>query len=49
MNRKYTTKEYREVVDILRQNFSDVAITTDVMVGFPGETDQEFQASLQFC
>ncbi len=48
MNRKYTTKEYREVVNLLRQNFSDVAITTDVMVGFPGETDQEYKASLQF-
>ncbi|MDK2933357.1 MAG: threonylcarbamoyladenosine tRNA methylthiotransferase MtaB [Clostridiales bacterium] len=48
MNRKYTTAEYRKVVRRLRENFPDVAITTDVMVGFPGETQEEFEKSRQF-
>lgn len=48
MNRRYTAQEYRERCEILRENFSDPALTTDVMVGFPGETEDEFQASYQF-
>jgi len=36
MNRKYTTKEYLRSVELLRENLKDVAVTTDVMVGFPG-------------
>ncbi|HEX3029852.1 MAG TPA: tRNA (N(6)-L-threonylcarbamoyladenosine(37)-C(2))-methylthiotransferase MtaB [Clostridia bacterium] len=48
MNRKYTTGEYKKVVEALRSNFADVAITTDVMVGFPGETEQEFQETFNF-
>ncbi len=48
MNRKYTTAEYTEVVKNLKNNFKDVAITTDIMVGFPGETHKDFEDSLRF-
>jgi len=48
MNRKYTTNEYRRGVELLRKNIKDVAITTDVMVGFPGETDAEFEETYKF-
>lgn len=42
MNRKYTTKQFRESVEALRKAFKNPAITTDVIVGFPGETEEEF-------
>ncbi len=48
MNRKYTTDEYRKVVRLLRENVKDVAFTTDIMVGFPGETGEEFEATFKF-
>jgi len=48
MNRGYTTKEYEKCVDYIRENFSNASITTDVMVGFPGETDANFKESLDF-
>lgn len=48
MNRHYTTSEYKSVVENLRSNFDNCAITTDIMVGFPGETQKEFTQSLQF-
>ena len=48
MNRHYTTAQYKEVVDGLRKAFPDVAITTDIMVGFAGETDEEFNQTVQF-
>ena len=48
MNRHYTTDEYRTIVNNLRKEFKDCSITTDVMVGFAGETDDEFEKSLDF-
>lgn len=48
MNRKYTTAQYTEIVDGIRSAYPDAAITTDIMVGFPGETDAEFEQSLGF-
>lgn len=49
MNRHYTTDEYRKIVHDLRAAFPNCAITTDIMVGFAGETEEEFQASLEFA
>ena len=48
MNRKYTTEEFRKVVEILRKYFKDVNLTTDIIVGFPGETDEEFDSTYKF-
>lgn len=49
MNRKYTTYEYRKSVALLKEYIPDVAITTDIMVGFPGETQEDFDISLKFA
>ena len=48
MNRKYTTDEFRQVVKRLRANFKNCNLTTDVIVGFPGETDEEFEQTYKF-
>ena len=48
MNRHYTAEEFREKVEILREVFDNPAITTDVIVGFPGETEEEFEATYKF-
>lgn len=48
MNRRYTTQDYRMSVKLLREHVKDVAVTTDVMVGFPGETDEEFRETFKF-
>lgn len=48
MNRRYTSAEYAARCDILRRHFSNPAITTDVITGFPGETEEEFRQTMQF-
>ena len=48
MNRRYTSEEYYEKCVILRKYFTNPALTTDVIVGFPGETEEEFKESLAF-
>jgi threonylcarbamoyladenosine tRNA methylthiotransferase MtaB len=48
MNRRYTTAEYKQRVELLRENFENVAITTDIIAGFPGETEQEFDTTYNF-
>lgn len=48
MNRHYTPEEYYEKCVLLRENFENPAITTDVIVGFPGETEEEFEKTYSF-
>ena len=48
MNRKYTTEEVREIINRLRKYYNDVILTTDIIVGFPGETEKEFETTYQF-
>ena len=48
MNRKYDTARFYESVDLLRKHFDRPAVTTDMIVGFPGETEEEFAQSLEF-
>jgi tRNA-2-methylthio-N6-dimethylallyladenosine synthase len=47
MNRKYTIEQYLERVEVLRQVRPDIALTTDIIVGFPGENEEDFQATMQ--
>ncbi len=49
MNRRYTTAQYAEIVKSIRESFEGAAITTDIMTGFPGETDEEFEKSAEFA
>jgi threonylcarbamoyladenosine tRNA methylthiotransferase MtaB len=49
MKRHYSIADYRKAVELVRSSVPDVAVTSDVIVGFPGETDSEFQQTLDFC
>ena len=48
MNRKYTTNQFKNIVEILRKNYQDVNLTTDIIVGFPQETEEEFEKTYKF-
>ena len=48
MNRRYTTQEFKNIVNLLRENYKDVNLTTDIIVGFPGETEEEFNKTYEF-
>lgn len=49
MNRSYSLDQYGKTINLIREKTPDAAITTDIMVGFPGETDEEFEQSYSFC
>ena len=49
MNRHYTTAEFARLIENIRREVPDIAISTDIIVGFPGETDELFQKSLEFA
>jgi threonylcarbamoyladenosine tRNA methylthiotransferase MtaB len=48
MNRHYTTEEFKKSCELLKEYFSDPALTTDIICGFPGETEEEFLQTLDF-
>lgn len=48
MNRRYTTAEFRNSVNLLRKYYKNVSLTTDIIVGFPGETDNDFEETYKF-
>ena len=48
MNRRYTTEEFKKSTQLLKKAYPNVALTTDIIVGFPGETEEEFEKTYQF-
>ena len=48
MNRRYTIEQFREITEKLRKTYDDVNLTTDIIVGFPGETEEEFEKTYKF-
>ena len=48
MNRRYNTEEFTKIVNLLREYYKDVVLTTDIIVGFPGETEEEFNKTYKF-
>ena len=48
MNRRYTTGEFRKTTNLLKKVYPNVALTTDIIVGFPGETDEEFDKTYKY-
>lgn len=48
MNRRYTAEQFEEIVEKLRNTYNDVILTTDIIVGFAGETEEEFQTTYNF-
>ena len=48
MNRRYTIEQFKEIAHLLRKNFSDAVLTTDIIVGFPGESEEEFETTYKF-
>ena len=48
MNRRYSTEQFEEIVKRIREKFEDAIFTTDIIVGFPGETDEEFEHTYEF-
>ena len=49
MGRRYSVTDYLAAVNLIREKAPDVAITTDIIVGFPGETDEDFEKTLEIC
>ena len=49
MRRRYTADQFRRAIDLIRDQVPDVGITTDVIAGFPGETDADFEATYRLC
>ena len=47
MNRRYTAEHYKAIIDSLKEKMPDISLTTDIIVGFPGETEEDFEATLE--
>ena len=48
MNRRYTTAQFKEIVEIIRKTYKNANLTTDIIVGFPQETEEEFRKTYEF-